>query len=112
MVGTTLGTRQGLSTVLLDLLKSDPEWAAYVAELSPSTPLRRAVEDYLRFVKQRVAPTRDEAAAADQILAMMAEFGYRTPAKMAEAIESGTVSVAELASQLPASARGPEAGGA
>lgn len=89
-----------LQTALLELLKNDPEWAAYIADLSPSTPLRKAVDDYLRFVRERVALTDEESAFADEILAMMAERGYQTPEKVAEAIESGAVSLSELAAML------------
>jgi hypothetical protein len=89
-----------LQTALLDMLKNDPEWAAYVADLSPSTPLRKAVDDYLRFVRERVALTDEESAFADEILAMMAERGYKTPEKVAEAIESGAISLADLAMRL------------
>jgi len=111
-MGTTMSKRSRLSTALLELLKNDPEWTAYVADLSPTTPLRQAVEDYLRFVKERVALTEEEIESADQILAMMAERGYRTPETMAEAIESGDVSLADLAARLRGPARRLETGGA
>jgi hypothetical protein len=88
-----MNNRRPLTTFLLELLENDPEWAAHVASLSPRTPLRHAVEDYLRFVKARVALTPEEIANADRILGMMAEHGYDTPDQVAEAIESGKVSL-------------------
>ncbi len=108
----TLARRSRLSTFLLELLENDPEWAEHVAELSPSTPLRRAVEDYLEFVKARVALTEEEVATADRILETMAEHGYSTPETMADAIESGDVSLAELAARLQGSRRRLEPEGA
>jgi hypothetical protein len=111
-MGTTLSKRSRLSTALLELLQNDPEWTAYVADLSPTTPLRRAVEDYLRFVRERVALTEEEVAFADQILAMMVERGYRTAEGVAEAIESNDVSLAELMARLQGSPRRLEPGGA
>ena len=110
MDGHTVHKRSRLQTALLELLKTDPEWTAYVAGLSPSTPLRTAVEDYLRFVKDRVALTNEEAGFADEVLAVMAERGYRTAETMADAIESGQVSLAELAALLRGPARRAEAG--
>ena len=62
------------SKFLLDLLRDDPEWASYVASLSPNIPLRRAVEEYLRFVKERLGLTPEEIEAADRILALMQEL--------------------------------------
>lgn len=91
-----MARRSRLSTFLLELLENDPDWAAHVAELSPSTPLRQAVEDYLKFVKARVALTEEEAATADRILETMAQQGFETPETMADAIESGNVSLTRL----------------
>jgi hypothetical protein len=99
--------RRPLTTFLLELLANDPEWAAHVASLSPRTSLRQAVEDYLRFLKARVALTPEEIATADRILAMMAERGYDTPDRMAEAIETGEVSLAAFSRGTRVSAKKP-----
>ncbi len=95
-----MATRTGLSAALLDLLANDPEWTEYVVGLNPSTPLRAAVEDYLRRVRERIAPTDDEVALADHILDMMAESGYETSDAMAEAIESGVVNLRSMLATL------------
>ena len=81
------------SKFLLDLLRDDPEWASYVASLSPNIPLRRAVEEYLRFVKERLGLTPEEIEAADRILALMQEQGYTSPQEIAEAFARGRVSL-------------------
>ena len=104
--------RRPLTTFLLELLEDDPEWAAHVASLNPRTPLRQAVEDYLRFVKTRIALTEEEAAAADRILGMMAEKGYDTPDQVAEAIESGEVSLANFGRGMGAKKPRLDMGGA
>jgi len=95
-----MATRTGLSAALLGLLTNDPEWTEYVAGLSPSTPLRAAVEDYLQRVRERVALTDDEVALADHILDMMAERGYQTSDAMAEAIESGVINLRSMLATL------------
>jgi hypothetical protein len=95
------------SKFLLDLLQDDPEWATYVASLKPGIPLRRAVEDYLRFVKARLALTQEEIEAADRILSLMEQNGYKSPDEMAEAVERGKVSLRALADGLE-----PNPGGA
>jgi hypothetical protein len=107
-----MNNRRPLTTFLLELLEDDPEWAAHVASLSPRTPLRQAVEDYLRFVKTRIALTDEEAAAADRILGMMAEKGYDTPDQVAEAIESGEVSLATFTRSMRAKKPRLDLGGA
>jgi len=88
------------SKFLLDLLQDDPEWASYVASLSPNIPLRRAVEEYLRFVKRRLGLTPEEIEVADRILALMEEQGYASPDEIAEAVAHGKVSISALADAL------------
>ena len=88
------------SKYLLDLLRDDPEWASYVASLSPNMPLRKAVEEYLRFVKERLGLTAEEIEAADRILALMQEQGYTSPDEIAEAVRRGRVSLRALADAL------------
>jgi len=88
------------SKFLLDLLRDDPEWASYVASLSPNIPLRRAVEEYLRFVKERLGLTPEEIEAADRILALMQEQGYTSTDEIAEAVRGGKVSLRALADAL------------
>ena len=88
------------SKFLLDLLRDDPEWASYVASLSPNIPLRKAVEDYLRFVKERLGLTLEEIETADRILSLMQEQGYASPEEFAEAVSGGKVSLRALADAL------------
>jgi len=88
------------SKFLLDLLRDDPEWASYVASLSPNIPLRRAVEEYLRFVKERLGLTPEEIEAADRILALMQEQGLASPDEIADAVKGGKVSIRALADAL------------
>ena len=88
------------SKFLLDLLRDDPEWASYVASLSPKIPLRRAVEEYLRFVKERLGLTAEEIEAADRILALMEKHGYGSADEMVEAVARGKVSLRALADAL------------
>jgi len=88
------------SKFLLDLLRDDPDWASYVASLSPNIPLRRAVEEYLRFVKERLGLTPEEIEAADRILALMQEQGYTSPEEIAEAVRGGKVSLRALIDSL------------
>jgi hypothetical protein len=88
------------SKYLLDLLRDDPEWTSYVASLSPSMPLRRAVEEYLRFVKERVGLTPEEIDAADRILGLMEERGFSSPDEIAEAVARGKVNLPALADAL------------
>jgi hypothetical protein len=88
------------SKFLLDLLRDDPEWASYVASLNPNLPLRRAVEEYLRFVKERLGLTPEEIEAADRILALMQEQGYTSPEEIAEAVRGGKVSLRALIDSL------------
>jgi len=88
------------SKFLLDLLQDDPEWASYVASLSPNMPLRRAVEEYLRFVKERLGLTPEEIETADRILALMQEQGFASPDEIAEAVRGGKVSLRALIDSL------------
>ena len=88
------------SKFLLDLLQDDPEWASYVAGLSPNMPLRRAVEEYLRFVKERLGLTPEEIEAADRILALMQEQGITSPDEITEAVKGGRVSLRSLVDSL------------
>ena len=88
------------SKFLLDLLQDDPEWASYVASLSPNMPLRRAVEEYLRFVKERLGLTPEEIEAADRILALMQEQGISSPDEITEAVKGGRVSLRSLVDSL------------
>jgi len=88
------------SKFLLDLLQDDPEWASYVASLSPNMPLRRAVEEYLRFVKERLGLTPEEIEAADRILALMQEQGITSPDEITEAVKGGRVSLRSLVDSL------------
>lgn len=88
------------SKFLLDMLRDDPEWASYVASLNPNIPLRRAVEEYLRFVKERLGLTPEEIEAADRILALMQEHGYTNTDEMADAVRRGKVSLRALADAL------------
>jgi len=88
------------SKFLLDLLQDDPEWASYVASLSPNMPLRRAVEEYLRFVKERLGLTPEEIEAADRILALMQEKGITSPDEITEAVKGGRVSLRSLVDSL------------
>ena len=88
------------SKFLLDLLQDDPEWTAYVASLSPNIPLRRAVEEYLRFVKERLGLTPEEIEAADRILTLMEERGIGSPEEIADAVAHGKVSIPALADAL------------
>jgi hypothetical protein len=88
------------SKFLLDMLRDDPEWASYVASLNPNIPLRRAVEEYLRFVKERLGLTPEEIEAADRILALMQEHGYTNADEMADAVRRGKVSLRALADAL------------
>ena len=88
------------SKFLLDLLRDDPEWASYVASLSPNIPLRRAVEEYLRFVKERLGLTPEEIDAADRLLALMQEEGLTSPDEIAEAVRGGKVSLRALVDAL------------
>ena len=88
------------SKFLLDLLQDDPEWASYVASLSPNMPLRRAVEEYLRFVKERLSLTPEEIEAADRILALMQEKGITSPDEITEAVKGGRVSLRSLVDSL------------
>ena len=88
------------SKFLLDLLQDDPEWASYVASLSPNMPLRRAVEEYLRFVKERLGLTAEEIEVADRVLALMQAQGYTSPEEVAEAVKGGKVSLRALIDSL------------
>jgi len=88
------------SKFLLDLLRDDPEWASYIASLSPNIPLRRAVEEYLRFVKERLGLTPEEIEAADRILALMQEQGYTSADEIAEAVRGGKVNLRALIDSL------------
>ena len=88
------------SKFLLDLLRDDPEWADYVASLSPNLPLRKAVEEYLRFVKERLGLTPEEIEAADRILALMQAQGLTSPDEIAEAVKGGKVSLRALVDSL------------
>ena len=88
------------SKFLLDLLRDDPEWASYVASLNPNIPLRRAVEDYLRFVKERLGLTPEEIEAADRILTLMQEQGYTSAEEIAKAVKGGNVNLRALIDSL------------
>jgi hypothetical protein len=88
------------SKFLLDLLQDDPEWASYVASLSPNMPLRRAVEEYLRFVRERLGLTAEEIEVADRILALMQEQGYTSPEEVAEAVRGSKVNLRALLDSL------------
>ena len=88
------------SKFLLDLLQDDPEWASYVASLSPNMPLRRAVEEYLRFVRERLGLTAEEIEVADRVLEMMQEQGYASPEEVAEAVRGRKVNLRALLDSL------------
>jgi hypothetical protein len=67
-----------LAALLTQVLADDPDWAAYVRNLSPRTPLRRAVADYVHILSARLAPTPRELKAAERILAAMERSGFDT----------------------------------
>jgi hypothetical protein len=62
-------------TTLWDTLADDPEWSAYVRNLSPRTPLRTAVRHYVQMLSSRLAPTPSEVRSAERILAAMERSG-------------------------------------
>jgi hypothetical protein len=62
-------------TILRDTLADDPEWTEYVRSLSPKTPLRRAVAQYVHMLSSRLAPTPSEVRAAERLLTAMERSG-------------------------------------
>jgi len=83
--------QQPWDSFLRGMLADDPEWANYVATLSPRTPLNRAVEGYVQMLKSRVALTPEEAEAAEQILSAMQKQGFQDADEFLEALERGDV---------------------
>jgi hypothetical protein len=61
--------------ILRDTLADDPEWTEYVRSLSPRTPLRRAVAQYVHRLSSRLAPTPSEVRAAERVMAALAHGG-------------------------------------
>ena len=61
--------------ILKDSLADDPEWSEYLRSLSPRTPLRTAVSQYVRMLSSRLAATPQEVRAAQRVLAAMERSG-------------------------------------
>ena len=78
-------SEQTLASLLSETLTDDPEWAAYVRNLSPTTPLRQAVTEYVRVLSMRLAPTPRERRAAQRILAEMERKGFASVDEYIEA---------------------------
>lgn len=80
-----------LGVLWTEILADDPDWAAYVEGLSPKTPLRRAVADYVHALTSRLAPTPAERRAAEQVLHAMEHSGFDTIDEYFAVLEPGAV---------------------
>jgi len=94
------------TSLLRETLADDPEWGPYVRSLRPSTPLRRAVADYVRILSMRLAPTPRERRAAERILAEMERHGFGSVDEYFDALDRGEVKNGTRRTRRPASAPG------
>lgn len=101
-------TKQAASwtSLLQETLADDPEWGPYVRGLSPSTPLRRAVAEYVRILSMRLAPTPRERQAAERILAEMERNGFESVDEYFEALDRGEIRNGSRRARRPQPARG------
>jgi hypothetical protein len=88
-------TDDGRSWALLfrETLADDPEWKAYMRNVSPRTPLRKAVEEYVRLLSLRIALTQQESRAAAALLTAIEESEFATADEFFDAVERGEVSL-------------------
>jgi hypothetical protein len=76
-----------------ETLADDPEWTAYMRNVSPRTPLRKAVEEYVRLLSRRIALTEQESRAAAALLTAIEESEFATADEFFDAVERGEVSL-------------------
>jgi len=101
-------TKQAASwtSLLQETLADDPEWGPYVRSLSPATPLRRAIADYVRILSMRLAPTPRERRAAERILADMERNGFGSVDEYFDALDRGEIKNGKRRARRPEGARG------
>jgi hypothetical protein len=98
------------TSLLRETLADDPEWGPYVRNLSPATPLRRAVTEYVRILSMRLAPTPRERRAAERILAEMERNGFASVDEYFEALDRGDVISGVRHARRPTKSRGSTTG--
>ncbi|MCA1572698.1 MAG: hypothetical protein LC798_20865 [Chloroflexi bacterium] len=79
------------------LAREDPEFAKYVRELDPATPLLEAMEGYIAMLKARVRINTAEAEAGEEVVRLMRARGYEDTGQLLEAYERGEVELSESA---------------
>lgn len=79
--------------IFRETLADDPEWIAYMRNVSPRTPLRKAVEQYVRLLSLRIALTEQESRAAAALLMAIEESDFATPDEFFDAVERGEVTL-------------------
>jgi hypothetical protein len=97
------------TSLLQETLADDPDWGPYVRSLSPATPLRRAVTEYVRRLSMRLAPTPRERRAAERILAEMERNGFASVDEYFEALDRGDLKNGARRARRPATPGGCKA---
>lgn len=91
IVGHAMTNDERWTSFLRGIASDDPEWAAYLATLSPKTPLSQAVKGYVRILTSRYLLTPEELAAAGRILEAMEEHGFTDADQFIDALDRGEI---------------------
>jgi hypothetical protein len=77
--------------MMREALARDPDLRRETSNLNPRMPLSRAVAEYVRLLRERVAATPDEHEAADRILGEMEQRGITDPDAFLDAVRRGEI---------------------